>query len=57
VDFDFISVLVLLGALIALDFAAVRWGVDSRFSDVRSDFDGSTGFIGGFPHVYRAKRP
>jgi hypothetical protein len=24
--------------LIALGFAAMRWGVDSRFIDVRSDF-------------------
>jgi hypothetical protein len=30
--------LILLALLVTLDVAALRWGVDSRFIDVRSDF-------------------
>jgi hypothetical protein len=29
---------ILVGLTILLDLAALRWGVDSRFIDVRSDF-------------------
>jgi len=38
-NLDVFGVLALLVALTAaFDLAALRWGVDSRFSDVRSDF-------------------
>jgi hypothetical protein len=29
---------IFVGLTILLDLAALRWGVDSRFTDVRSDF-------------------
>jgi hypothetical protein len=29
---------IFVGLTIVLDLAALRWGVDSRFIDVRSDF-------------------
>jgi len=37
-EFDGYAVLALLLALtVLLDVAALRWGVDSRFADMRSD--------------------
>jgi hypothetical protein len=37
--FELLGMLALLIALVAaLNFAAPRWGIDSRFMDVRSDF-------------------
>ena len=35
---DVFGILALLVALVALNVAAWKWGVDSRFVDVRSDF-------------------
>jgi hypothetical protein len=29
---------IFVGLVVLLDIAALRWGVDSRFLDVRSDF-------------------
>ena len=29
--------IVLVGLLVLLDLAAMRWGVDTRFADVRND--------------------
>jgi hypothetical protein len=55
-NFDFLGVLAIFLTLGALDIAALRWGVDSRFTS-RTDFDRSAGFIGGFPHVHKAPRP
>jgi hypothetical protein len=36
--FEFIGVIGLIVAPLALFGAALRWGIDSRFMDVRSDF-------------------
>jgi hypothetical protein len=35
---DVLALIAFLVALVALDYAALRKGVDSRFIDVRSDF-------------------
>jgi hypothetical protein len=29
---------IFIGLIVLLDLAAMRWGVDSRFRDIRSDF-------------------
>jgi len=37
-NFELAALVILVALLAALNLAALRWGVDSRFADVRSDF-------------------